>query len=101
MVRDVDDTAEVLLDVDEWDDTTTVFCTATSPRGQQTTLDPSAIDDGTWAAYLEITCAGEWLVRWQVTGTGEGTERQSVLVRPDPGTEWPAPSLLPPVLYPS
>lgn len=82
---DVGDTAPLTLTVDPAGDDTDVQAVAIDPDGAERPLVavPDA-DRTTWTARLPLDSPGLWTTRWTVTGTGAGSERHEVAVRPDP-----------------
>ncbi len=75
----------VEIEIDPYDETTTVTVTVTGPDGTILTPNPTSTDGGrTWTAYFTPTIAGRWVASWSVAGTGEGYEPQDVWVSRDP-----------------
>lgn len=75
------------LAVAEGDGTTAVTVTVVNPStGASTTLTGASTDTGkTWTApAYELTVAGDWIERWEVTGAGIRKQRTIVSVAPDP-----------------
>ncbi|GAA2327529.1 hypothetical protein [Dactylosporangium salmoneum] len=75
------------LTVAEGDGTTAAAVTVTNPAtGAATVLTTTSSDGGkTWeAAAYELVVAGDWVERWDVTGSGAGKQRLVVSVAPDP-----------------
>lgn len=68
------------------DHSTTARIALTAPDGSPVALvaHPSA-DRSEWTATLGDAQAGEYVGRWTVTGTGEGSEAVRILVAPEPG----------------
>lgn len=84
---DVGDKVKLTLTVNPFDGTTTATAVATKPSGTTAPLAPSTSDGGnTWTAYVSLDEAGQWQIKWTVTGTGEGVEYDSLIATspPDP-----------------
>ena len=80
---EVGDTVTLRLTVDPADGTTAATVTVTSPTGTAST--PAATPDADrseWEALLLVDMAGEWNVRWTVTGVGAGVQSETVSVAP-------------------
>lgn len=76
---DVGEDATLTLTVSPHDGTTSASVGVVSPSGAPSTLTPVTVDGGgTWTAYLPLTEAGAWQVRWTVTGQGSGVETDTV-----------------------
>ncbi|MCO7196899.1 hypothetical protein [Pseudonocardia sp. McavD-2-B] len=76
------------LDDEPTDSSTEARVELTAPSGNAVALSatPDA-DRDEWVAILGDVEAGEYVGRWIVTGTGEGTESVRVLVAPAPGAD--------------
>lgn len=74
------------LTVDPADGGTVAVLTVISPLGVSTLPTVSGtLGNTAWASTpYELTSAGEWLERWQVTGTGKSKKRAVLRVAPDP-----------------
>jgi hypothetical protein len=81
--NDVGDIATLTLNVSPSAVDTSTTVTVTSPTGIVTspTTTPNA-DRSTWTAQLPLAQAGEYLIRWVVTGTGAGAEQSTVTAQP-------------------
>lgn len=76
---DVGEDATLTLTVSPHDGTTSASVGVVSPSGVESTLSATSSDGGaTWTAYLPLTEAGGWQVRWEVTGQGSGVETDTV-----------------------
>lgn len=88
---DVGDYTTPQLTVSPFDGTTAATLTVHAPDGTTSTPTASTSDGGAhWTTTaVAFTQAGWWLLTWQVTGTGAGTEYQRVYVSPAPtGPAW-------------
>jgi hypothetical protein len=85
MAYDVGDTAVLNLSVDPHDGTTDATILVTAPDGTTSTPAASTSDGGAnWTAQLPVTMAGQWTVKWTVTGTGANVQYDSFDVDPVP-----------------
>ncbi|MFC0623231.1 hypothetical protein [Kribbella deserti] len=85
MAYDVEDTAALQLTVTPFDGTTAVTAQATTPSGDTIALVPATDDDGaTWTTQVTLTAAGQWTIKWTVTGTGANVQYDTIQVDPSP-----------------
>lgn len=84
MTYDVGDTAIDTLTVNPYDDDTAVTAISKAPDGTESPLSPTSTVDGTWNVLVPLTMAGSWYVIWTVTGTGAGTQSDTIEAEPLP-----------------
>lgn len=85
MSYDVGDIAIDTLTVSVHDETTEATVVAKAPDGTEVSLTPASADGGaTWTVQVPLTMAGSWYVIWTVTGTGAGTQSDTIEAEPLP-----------------
>lgn len=93
---DVGDVAVLTLDVSPADEDTEATVVVTPPPGAGAPSSPtptSNLDRSSWQLVLPLTAAGEWRAQWTVTGTGAGTQLDTVYAVGDPtGRAYATPS---------
>ena len=85
MGYDVGDIAIPTLTVDPFDGTTAATVVVRGPDGTET--EPETMPTGgghTWTAQVPLTAAGTWYAIWTVTGTGAGTQVDTLEAEPLP-----------------
>jgi hypothetical protein len=78
---DVGDRVILTLTVDPADGTTSASAVATSPPPLDAAVPLTPTSNAgrdTWTAPLDLTSAGEWRIKWTVTGTGANIEYDTV-----------------------
>lgn len=82
---DIGDYATATLTVDPFGGSTAATLLVSRPDGTTTSPSATTANGGaTWTAVVQYTMAGQWLLKWTVTGTGQGTEYQQVFVTANP-----------------